>query len=77
MNSRLNKFYSFKDHAWLKKSYSKLSNTSIELAEDFLRINESLNKDDFEFKVNRLFLDNSNKPKEWVVITELLSNSNS
>jgi hypothetical protein len=28
---------------------------------------------EFEFKTNRLFLDNPNKPKNWSVICEILS----
>lgn len=75
--TRLQKFESLRDHYWLKKSFKKLSKEEILLTREFIQDREHLNEEGFELAVNRMFLDQSVKPKNWIVISELLSNCNS
>lgn len=59
-----------------KKIFSKLTPVEEMIAEKFIVDNESLSKADFEFRVNRMFLDRP-KTKHWKEIMELLTCSNS
>lgn len=70
--NRLNKFRSFIDHPWLKKSYKKLNVEELQIAENFITKNATTKKDEFELAVNRMFL-NQSKTKHWSIIVELLS----
>ncbi len=74
--NRLAKFRSFKDHGWLKRIYKKLSAKDLELAEQFILEKDSLDQNEFEMAVNRMFLDQPSKPPKWTLICELLANSN-
>lgn len=76
MCPREKKFESFKDHAWLKKAYAKLKRDELELARKIIRDNAHLSKGDFELMTNRLFLGQTDKPKNWTVISELLCCAN-
>lgn len=76
MNKRLENFLALEIHPWLGKSFKKLKKSDLEICFKFLKDFESLDKNDFEFKLNRLFLD-KDKPKNWMIISELLSNVNS
>lgn len=76
MNKRLKKFESIKNDPWFGKIYSRLSTNEIELIRKFITENDSLNRSEFEFRLNRLFLDMTDKPKRWREITELLMISN-
>lgn len=73
MNKRLDKFKSFETHDWLGRLYKKLRKEEVEIAVNFLIQNADSSKDVFFFKINRMFLDNSNKPKNFLLIMELLS----
>lgn len=73
---RLNKFYNFKNDGWYGRLWPKLRKEGVEYIENFIRENGSLNRDDFQFKVNRLFLWDENKPKSWKFILEFLTISN-
>jgi len=73
---RLGIFNSYKDHAWLKKVYGRLSQNDILMAVEFIGLNDELNKLDFEFKINRMFLDKQ-RPKNYKEILELLTCANS
>lgn len=42
----------------------------------FIANNEQLGHLEFEYKVNRMYLDRSLKPRNWVMMTELLLVSN-
>jgi len=75
-NKRLIKFENLKDDPWFKRIYSRLSKPDLELARGFLAKHATLSSDEFEFKLNRLFLDIEAKPKRWLEITELLMISN-
>lgn len=73
--TRLEKFESFKTHAWFKKLYKKLSNEDILLARGFIVKNEYLTANAFESAVNRMFLGRE-RPANWNIISELLANCN-
>ena len=73
---RLDKFKSLESHPWLKKSYAKLAQNERDMAENFILNHNNLDKGEFEFAVNRMFLDRP-KPKNWTIILEMLANSNS
>jgi hypothetical protein len=70
-------FESLQNHPWLKKSWGKLKIAERDFARQFLNDHANLDRGQFEFKVNRMFLDQPIKPKNWTIISELLSNANS
>lgn len=62
----------------IKKDFKKLKKDEMELSLRFIEENSHLDRNDFEFKLNRLFLDKeNNKPKNWKIILQLLSMTNS
>lgn len=73
---RLTAFHGYESHAWLGRLYKKLTADDLNLCIDFINQNWELDKNDFEKKVNRLFLDKE-KTKNWKLITELLICANS
>lgn len=74
---RLDIFYAYKTHPWLRKSFNKLSSSDIEICVKFIEENDNEGKSSFDQLVNRLFIDNKTKPKNWKIILELLSCTNS
>lgn len=76
MSQRLEKFHSFSKHAWLQKVYARLKKSDLSLVEGFILEHDHLDKEKFELAVNRMFLEKE-KPKNWTLVLELLSNSNS
>lgn len=76
MSKRVEAFANMERHPWLKKSWARLSAAEIALANSFIATNDSLDLGEFEKAVNRMFMDKP-KPKNWTVICELLSCSNS
>lgn len=75
MMNRLKNFENLKTHPWLSRIYNKLSTSEIDFAVNFIKTNDALSKSEFEFKVNRVFI-NKEKPKRWKEISELLVCSN-
>lgn len=75
MSQRLNKFNGYAEHPWLCRVYKKLPKNLILLGEKFILENDHLNKEEFDFIVNRMFLDKP-KPNGWEGLMELLSNCN-
>lgn len=73
---RLERFKSFSLHPMLKKIFTRLTPVEEIICEKFIVDNESLNKANFEYAVNRMFLDRP-KTKHWKEIVELLTCSNS
>ena len=71
--NRAEKLESYFSHPHLKKKISSLKASELSLAREFIEKNRDLNQSDFELKTNRFFLDDPNKPKNWVTICELLS----
>lgn len=76
MSQRLALFRSYASHPWLKKGFQKLSISEIFLASSFIEQKDHLPVDQFEFAINRMFLDKADKPKNWVIIMEMLANAN-
>lgn len=76
-DKRLVTFYSYKEHSWFNKIWLKLSKQEIALCEEFICKNKDLDKTAFEMAVNRMFLEQNQKPKNWTIICELLTCSNS
>lgn len=74
--NRLVKFEALKDHAWHGRSFAKLTAQELSLAREFIASNSTLGKGDFEYAVNRMFLDKQ-KPKNFMHILELLTCANS
>lgn len=65
------------NHPYLKKGFLRLSKDEIAFCLNFIKENENSDPDTFEFKINRIFMDKAEKSKNWKIITELLSASNS
>ena len=63
---------SMEKHPIYSKLFKRLKNDEFKMIENFIEENNSKNKGDFEYKINRLFLDKE-KPKNWAIILELLS----
>lgn len=76
-NNRLEQFKGYKSHPWLKKAYAKMTKKDLEIAINFIESNHSLSPSEFEHKVNRMFIDKIDKPKNFTIILELLSCCNS
>lgn len=75
--SREQVFNSYETHPWLKRLYKRLSLTDRAFCVSFIRSNEKLDKGEFEYAVNRMFLDRVDVPKNWGPILELLMSANS
>jgi hypothetical protein len=67
---------SYEKHAWLKKVYARLNASDKAMIERFIADNDGLDKHNFEFAINRMFLD-KNRPKNYKLILELLTCCNS
>lgn len=72
---RLIKLLGFREHPWLGRVFVRLSKADLAFMESFCVENAALGKDDFEKRVNRMFLDRE-RPKNWKLILELLANCN-
>lgn len=75
--TRAEKFRALAAHGWLKSVFKKLTAEERQIAEDFIRENDALDKGAFELRINRMFLDRLEKPKHWKEILELLTCANS
>lgn len=69
-------FNKLDDHPLYKKLKDKLRDSDFVTIEKFLEINGNESNETFEFYLNRFFLDRE-KPKNWSIISELLSITNS
>jgi hypothetical protein len=76
MEKRNENFEALKEHPWLGKIFKKLSAKELSLARAFLNIHYGASKGDFEWAVQRMFLDKE-KPKNFSIIMELLTCANS
>lgn len=70
--SRLSRFHAFRDHPMLSREYNKLTKANIALCETFLIETAGLDNSSYVLRVNRMFIDNKEKPKHWIAINELL-----
>lgn len=55
-----------------QKVSKKLTEAEFDLVVAFVEENESLGHLEFEYAVNRMFLNVANKPRNWVIVTEIL-----
>lgn len=74
-DSRIEKLESLKTHPWLRRVFAKIGKADEQLMIEFCRANAYDTKDEFEARVNRMFMD-CPKPKRWKEILELLANAN-
>lgn len=73
---RLKKLEDLKKHPWFDKYFIKLSTKENEFMISFLKENQSLTRDEIQFKINRILLDKTFKPKKILIINELLTVAN-
>lgn len=76
LGQRKQVFDSYRDHAWLKRIFLRLSKSDLGIAYRFIEANDGLDKGAFELAINRMFLDKE-RPKNFSIILELLTCSNS
>lgn len=62
-------------HPMIGKIYNKLSEEELSLVTNFVHKHHELSIADFEYKANRWFLDDPNKPKRlsdmWAILVEI------
>jgi hypothetical protein len=73
---RMVAFENLKEHPWLGRAWGKLSQEELSIARRFIREHSQADRAEFEFALNRLFLDLP-KPKHHNLILDLLCNANS
>jgi len=73
--NRIKYLLNLKHDPWFKRVFKKLNNQEIEIAIRFTELNNDLDVNKFEKKINRMFLD-KDRPKHWKEISELLSTAN-
>jgi hypothetical protein len=75
--TRLEAFNSFATDAWYKRVHKRLKASDVAFCTAFIEQNDSLDIHAFEMRVNRLFIDDRNRPKLGSLIVELLASANS
>jgi len=70
---RLQKLEALKNHAWYKKLFQKISDSDLILVKNWIVLYGELPKAEFEFKANRIFLDQEDKPANHKIIWEFIS----
>jgi hypothetical protein len=68
---RLLAFERLSEHPWFNKVYKKLSASERWACRDFIIRNAKADPHEFESAINRWFLDNNQKPKNWTSMMEL------
>lgn len=76
-SKRLEAFHALEKHPWLGRIYGRLTKAELAFCQELILANEHLSKGDFELKINRLWLDREERPKNRFVISELLICANS
>lgn len=56
-----------------QKSAKKMTEAEFDQIIEFIEDNDYLGHLEFEYAVNRMFLNQLTKPKNWVIMTELLT----
>lgn len=75
--TRLEAFNSFATDAWYKRVHKRLKVSDIAFCVTFIEEHDALDIHAFEMRVNRLFIDDRNRPKLGSLIVELLASANS
>jgi len=73
IENRYQKMMNLNTHPWYSKYIPKLKQTEILFIQHFIESNNQLDRNDFQYKINRLFIDDSNRPKNHPLITEILT----
>lgn len=73
--SRIENMQKLRGHTVLGALFRKLTQNEMFLVEQFLEQNELLSDDDFIIKVNRWYLDSSDKPKHLTNMWSILIQS--
>lgn len=60
-----------------QRSALKLNEAEFDRIVDFIDENDSLGHLEFEYKVNRMFLFDKDRPKHWTIIQDILTAANS
>lgn len=73
--NRMEKFLKLETDPWFSRVWKKLKKSELQIAIDFINENNDLDIGDFEYKLNRFFLDRD-KPRRYLEILELIMISN-
>jgi hypothetical protein len=76
MKNRVHAFKSLAGHPFLSGIYKKLSGQEVLFCVSWLKTMDKSSHDDVETAINRLFLDQPDKPKNAGIIRELLASAN-
>lgn len=74
--TRVEIFNKLAQHPWLGRVYDRLTMREREIAVTFIHEHDHLAKGEFEYAVNRMFLDRE-RPRRYKEILELLTCANS
>lgn len=77
MKNRTKIFQEMSDHPWYGRLIKGMEPKDRESIFSFIQLNECNSNAEFEYAVNRLFMDADRKPKKWALIQELLIAVNS
>ncbi len=72
MKSRAEKFESLRSDPWYSALMPKLKKNGEAICKEFIEAHGDLPIGEWEFKVQRLFLDRAEKPANWTLINEIL-----
>lgn len=72
--TRAERWAALASHPWHAKRLAKLRPPERAFAESFIAAHGGASADDWQLRVNRLFLDDPQKPKNWTLIIDLLAN---
>lgn len=70
---RLETLEKLKTHAIIGKFFKKLKSSDLDIINKFLIETQQDDVNSYAEKVNRLFLDKPDKPKQWVTIWAILT----
>ena len=71
--NRAESFLELKKHPYYARYYLKLSKAELGICFDFIAENGCLGANEWAFKVNRLYLGATDKPRNLSIITDLLT----
>lgn len=74
--TRIDKFKTLRVHPRHSKMIAKLSLFDLAYCDAWIQANDELDQNDFEMRVNRMFMDNPDKPKNWATIMEVIATCN-
>lgn len=63
-----------RNHPWNKRLFKKLTADDLTIIKTWFAMQDGLDKNQYFHNLHRMFLDMPNKPKNWALISEILSN---